>query len=42
MKPFYMLVGGVVIAVVLTVLFVPEVAAYIEGQVFTWLLRLSR
>ena len=41
MKRVYWIVGGVVIAVILTVLFVPGVAEYISGQVLTWLVRLS-
>ena len=41
MKKLYWIIGGVMIAVVLIVLFVPGVAEYIEGEVLTWLVRLS-
>ena len=41
MNRFFLLVGGVIIAVVLTVLFVPGVSEYIEGRVLTWLIRLA-
>ena len=37
MKRFYMVVVGVMIAVVVTVLFVPGVRQSIEGQVLGWL-----
>lgn len=37
MKRFYVVVGGVMIAVVLTVLFVPGVRQSIERQVLGWL-----
>ena len=39
MKRVYWIIGGVVIATVLTVLFVPGLAEYIEGQVLTRLAR---
>ena len=42
MKPFYWIIGGVMIAVVLTVLFVPGVREYIEGQVLTLLATWAR
>ena len=38
MKQYLLVLGGVTIAVVLIVLFVPGVREYIEGQVLTWLL----
>ncbi len=41
MKRFYWIVGGVLVGVVLTVLFVPRVGEYIEGTVLTWLVRLA-
>lgn len=37
LKRFYMVVVGVMIAVVVTVLFVPGVRQSIEGQVLGWL-----
>ena len=37
LKRFYVVVGGVMIAVVLTVLFVPGVRQSIERQVLGWL-----
>jgi hypothetical protein len=37
MKRVYLITGGVVIAVMLTVLFVPGVAESIEGRVLGWL-----
>ena len=41
MKRLYWIVGGVVIATVLTVLFVPGVAEYLSGKVLTWIVRLA-
>ncbi len=41
MKRFYWIMGGVLVAVALTVLFVPAVGEYIEGRVLTWLVRLA-
>ncbi len=41
MKRFYWIVVGVSVAVVLTVLFVPGVAEYVQGEVLSWLVRLS-
>ena len=41
MKRFSLVVLGVMAAVVLIVLFVPGVSGYIEGQVLSWLARLS-
>jgi uncharacterized membrane protein HdeD (DUF308 family) len=37
LKRFYVVIGGVMIAVVLTVLFVPGVRQSIERQVLGWL-----
>ncbi len=36
MKRFYWMIIGIVIGVVLTVLFVPGVAEYIEGPLLGW------
>ena len=41
MRRFYWIVGGVLIAVVLTVLFVPGIGESIEGRVLSWLVRLA-
>ena len=41
MNRFHWIMGGVMIAVVLTVLFVPGVGEYIEGAVLGWLVRLA-
>jgi hypothetical protein len=38
-KRFYWIAGGVLIAVALTVLFVPGVGESIEGRVLSWLAR---
>ena len=40
-KRLYWIIGGVMIAVVVTVLFVPGVAEYVEGRVLNWLVRLA-
>ena len=40
-KRFYWIIGGVIIAVVLTVLFVPGVAEYIERRVILLLITLG-
>lgn len=42
MKRFYMIACGVMIAVVLTVLFVPGVSEAIEGRLLSWLASNSR
>ncbi len=42
LKRFYLVAGGVLVAVMLTVLFVPGVSEYIEGQVLGWLARSAR
>jgi hypothetical protein len=39
MKRYQWTIGGIMIAVVLIVLFVPGVAEYIEGELLTWLVR---
>jgi hypothetical protein len=41
MKRYQWIIGGIMIAVVLIVLFVPGVAEYIEGELLTWLVRLA-
>ena len=41
MKRYQWTIGGIMIAVVLIVLFVPGVAEYIEREVLTWLVRLA-
>jgi hypothetical protein len=41
MKRYQWTIGGIMIAVVLIVLFVPGVAEYIEGELLTWLVRLA-
>jgi len=41
MKKYQWIIGGIMIAVVLIVLFVPGVAEYIEREVLTWLVRSS-
>jgi hypothetical protein len=41
MKRYQWIIGGIMIAVVLIVLFVPSVAEYIEREVLTWLVRLA-
>ena len=41
MKRLYWIIGGVLIAVALTVLFVPGVGNSIEGRVLGWLVRLA-
>ncbi len=40
-KRLYWIIGGVLIAVALTVLFVPGVGNSIEGRVLGWLVRLA-
>ena len=42
MKQLYWIIGGVVIVVMLTVLLVPGVSQYIEGQMLGWLSRNAR
>ena len=42
MKRFYLIAGGVTIAAVLVVLFVPGVSEAIEGRVLGWLASNSR
>jgi len=41
MKRLFWIFGGVILVVVLTVLFIPGVAEYIEGSVLGWLVRLA-
>ncbi len=41
MKRYQWIIGGIMIAVVLIVLFVPGVSEYIEGELLTWLVRLA-
>ncbi len=41
-KQLYWIIGGVVIVVMLTVLLVPGVSQYIEGQMLGWLSRNAR
>jgi hypothetical protein len=41
LKRLLLFVGGLVIAVMLIVLFVPGVQNYIEGHVLSWLARLA-
>ena len=41
MKKYQWIIGGIMIAVVLIVLFVPGVAEYIERELLSWLVRVA-
>ena len=41
MKNYQWSIGGIMIAVVLIVLFVPGVAEYIERELLSWLVRVA-
>ena len=41
MKKYQWIIGGIMIAVVLIVLFVPGIAEYIEQELLTWLVRVA-
>ena len=41
MNKYQWIIGGITIAVVLIVLFVPGVAEYIERELLTWLVRVA-